>query len=171
MSSSCWFSPPNNINTYSLVYKSNFPVTFSLVKTFREMSVKWLLFNFFVPQKVPMRTSVIIKSTPKFFIASSVLFMAGFTSKKVNYILRSAIQILRSNGIYMRFVDDDSNWCVLVICLQISHLGLLHGPQKPYSVLRGGTLTLTRMSFKLFPFFKTYYWNILKNFTVFPIRF
>ena len=101
-----------------------------------------------------MRTSVIIKSTPKFFSASSALFMAGFTSKKVNYILRSAIQILRSNGIYMRFVDDDSNWCVLVICLQISHLGLLHGPQKPYSVLRGGTLALTRMSFKLFPFLK-----------------
>ena len=55
---------------------------------------------------------------------------------------------------YMRFVDDDSNWCVLVICLQISLLGLLQGPQKPSSVLSGGTLTLTRMSFKLFPFLK-----------------
>ena len=52
----------------------------------------------------------------------------------------------------MRFVDDDSNWCVLVICLQISHLGLLQGPQKPFSVLSGGTLALTRMkhSQKLF---------------------
>ena len=47
-----------------------------------------------------MQTSVIIKSTSKFFCASCVLFMAGFTSKKVNYILRGAIQILRSNGIY-----------------------------------------------------------------------
>ena len=55
---------------------------------------------------------------------------------------------------YVRFVDDDSNWCVLVICLQISHLGLPHGPQKPSSVLRGGTLALTKMSFKLFPFLK-----------------
>ena len=59
-------------------------------------------------------------------------FMAGFTSKKVNYILRSAIQILCLME-YMRFVDDDSNWCVLVIviCFQISHVGLLQGPQKP----------------------------------------
>ena len=55
---------------------------------------------------------------------------------------------------YMRFLDDDSNWCVLLICLQISHLGLLHGPQKPSSVLSGDTLALTRMSFKLFPFLK-----------------
>ena len=54
----------------------------------------------------------------------------------------------------MRFVDDDSNWCVLVICLQISHLGLLQGSQKPFSVLSGGTLALTRISFKLFPFLK-----------------
>ena len=64
---------------------------------------KWAwndLFDFVIPQKVPMRTSVIIKSTSKFFSASCVLLMAGFTSKKVNYILRGAIQILRSNGIY-----------------------------------------------------------------------
>ena len=54
----------------------------------------------------------------------------------------------------MRFVDDDSNWNVLVIHLQISHLGLLQGPQNPSSVLIGGTLALTRMSFKLFPFLK-----------------
>ena len=54
----------------------------------------------------------------------------------------------------MRFVDDDSNWCVLVICLQISHLGLLQGPQKPFSVLTGCTLALTRMSFKLLPLLK-----------------
>ena len=40
----------------------------------------------------------------------------------------------------MRLVDDDSNWCILVICLQISYLDLLQGPQKPSSVLRGGTL-------------------------------
>ena len=52
----------------------------------------------------------------------------------------------------MRFVDDDSNWCDLVIYLQISRLGLLQGPQKPPSVLSAGTLALTRMSFKLFPF-------------------
>ena len=54
----------------------------------------------------------------------------------------------------MRFVDDDSNWCVLVICLQISHFGFLQGPQKPSSVSSEGTLALTRMSFKLFPFLK-----------------
>ena len=54
----------------------------------------------------------------------------------------------------MRFVDNDSNWCILVICLQISHLGLLQGPQKPSSVLSGGTFAVTRMSFKLFPFLK-----------------
>ena len=79
--------------------------------------------------------------------------MAGFTSKKVNYILRSAIKFCGLMK-YMDFVDDDSDWCVLVICLQISHLGLLHGPQKPSSVLSGGTLAVTRMSFKLFPFLK-----------------
>ena len=52
------------------------------------------------------------------------------------------------------YLDVDSNWCVLVTCLQISHLGLLQGPQKPSSVLTGGTLALTGMSFKLFPFLK-----------------
>ena len=83
-----------------LVYDLYFPITFSLVKTFRKMSVKWLLFNLFVPQKVLIRTSVIVKSTPKFFSASCVLFMAGFTSKKVNYILRSTIQMLWPNRIY-----------------------------------------------------------------------
>ena len=55
---------------------------------------------------------------------------------------------------YMRFVDNDSNWCVLVICLQISQLGLLQGPQKPSSVLSGGILALTRTSFKLCLFLK-----------------
>ena len=94
------FSPRNIINTHSLIYQSNFPITIFLVKTFHEMSMKWLLFNFSVPQKVPMRTSGIIKSTPKFFSASCILFMAGFTSKKVKYILRSAIQIFWSDGIY-----------------------------------------------------------------------
>ena len=94
------FPPPNIINTYSLIYQSNFPATSSLVKTFREMRVKLLLLNFFVPQKVPMRTSVITESIPKFFSASYVLFMVSFTSKKVIYILRTAIQILWSNGIY-----------------------------------------------------------------------
>ena len=59
------------------------------------------LFYFFVLQKVPMRTSVIIKSTPKFSSASCVLFMTGFISKKVNYVLRMAIQILWSDGIYV----------------------------------------------------------------------
>ena len=47
-----------------------------------------------------MRASVIIESTPKFFSPSCVLFMAGFTRKKENYIHRSAIQILWSDGIY-----------------------------------------------------------------------
>ena len=67
---------------------------------------------------------------------------------------------------YMRFVDDDSNWCVL-ICLQISHLGLgsLQGQQKPSLVLSGGTLAVTRMSFKLFlflqPFIETFSKNLL----------
>ena len=42
----------------------------------------------------------------------------------------------------------------LVICLQISHFGLLKGPQKSSSILNGGTLALTRMSFKLSPFLK-----------------
>ena len=55
---------------------------------------------------------------------------------------------------YMRFVDDYANWCVLVLHLQMSHLGLLRGPQKPSSVLSGGTLALIRVSFKLFPFLK-----------------
>ena len=65
---------------------------------------------------------------------------------------------------YMRFADDDSDWCVLVICLQISHLGLLQGPQKPFSVLIGGTLAPTRMSFKLFPFLKPIIGTFSKTF-------
>ena len=113
----------NIVSTYSWIYKSNSPITFSLEKTFGEMSMKWLLLNFFVFQKVPLRTSVINKSTPNFFSTSSVLFMAGLASKKV-------------------------------ICLQISHLDLLQGPQKPSLVLSGGTLALTRMSFKHFPLLK-----------------
>ena len=64
----------------------------------------------------------------------------------------------------MRFVDDDSNWCVLVICLQISHLGLFQGPQKPFSVLSGGTLALTRMSFKLLPLLKPIIGTFSKTF-------
>ena len=55
---------------------------------------------------------------------------------------------------YMCFVDDDSNRCVLVICLQISHFGLMQGLQKSPSVLSGGILALTRMACKLFPFLK-----------------
>ena len=94
------FSPPNIISTNSLIYWSNFSITFSFVKTFREISVKWLLFNFFIPQKVPMWTSIKIKSTSKFLSPSCILLMAGFASKKVNYILRGAIQLLLSNGIY-----------------------------------------------------------------------
>ena len=70
---------------------------------------------------------------------------------------------------YMRFVDDDSNWSVLVICLQISHLGLLQGPQKPSSVLSGGTLGLTKMSFKLFPFLESISGTVSKTF-VLPIQ-
>ena len=62
--------------------------------------MKWLLFKFFIPQNVPMQTSIIIKSTSKFLNASCVLLMAGFIRKKVNYILGGATQILRSNGIY-----------------------------------------------------------------------
>ena len=46
-----------------------------------------------------MRTSAIIESTPKFFSASCVLFMAGFASKKVNYIFRNAVQTLWSDEI------------------------------------------------------------------------
>ena len=65
----------------------------------------------------------------------------------------------------MRLLDDDSNWCVLVICLQISRLGLLQGP---FSVLSSGTLALTRMSFKLFPFLKPVIVTF-KKFSVFPI--
>ena len=64
----------------------------------------------------------------------------------------------------MRFVDDDSNWCVLVICLEISHLGLLQGPQKLLLVLSGSTLALTRMSFKLFPFLKPIIGTFSKTF-------
>ena len=41
-----------------------------------------------------MRAFVIIELTLKLFSASCVLFIAGFRSGKVNYILRSAIQIL-----------------------------------------------------------------------------
>ena len=111
-----------------------------------------------------MRTSVIIKSTSKFFSASCVLLMAGFTSKKVKYILRSAIQFCVLME-YMCFVDDHSNSCALVICLQISHLGLLQGPQKS-SVLSGGTLALTRRSFKLFPFLKPIIGTFPKTFCV-----
>ena len=44
---------------------------------------------------------------------------------------------------YMHSVDDDLDWCALVTCLQTSDLGLLQGPQKPSSVLSGGTLALT----------------------------
>ena len=47
-----------------------------------------------------MRISVIIESTPKFFSAASILFIACFTREKVNYIFRSVIEILWSNGIY-----------------------------------------------------------------------
>ena len=115
--------------------------------------MKWLLFNFFIPQKVPMRTSIIIKSTSKFFSASCVLLMAGFTSKKVNYILRGTIQILRSNGIYAL-----RGWWFKLVCF-----GNIFANFTPWfiartteslSVLSGGTLALTRMSFKLFPFLK-----------------
>ena len=73
-------------------------------------------------------------------------------SKKVKYILRSAIQILWSNRIYA--VDDDSNWCVLVICLQISHLGLLQETQKPSSVLSVDTLVLPGCPLNSFSFLK-----------------
>ena len=43
---------------------------------------------------------VIIESTPKIFSVSCALFLAGLTTKKVYFILRSAIQILWSGGIY-----------------------------------------------------------------------
>ena len=46
-----------------------------------------------------MRTSAIIESTPEFFSASCVLFMAGFASKKVNYIFRNAVETLWSDEI------------------------------------------------------------------------
>ena len=62
--------------------------------------------------------------------------MAGFTSKKVNYILRSAIQILCLME-YMRFVDDDSNWCVLVIviCFQFHTLVYCKDHRNPVEIL------------------------------------
>ena len=50
--------------------------------------------------KVPMRTSVVTKSTPKLFSASCVPFMASFTSEKISYIFRSTIKILWSDGIF-----------------------------------------------------------------------
>ena len=80
------------------------------------------------------------------------------------YCLWQVLQIKRSTTLleaqfkfcglmeHMRFVDDDSNWRVLIICLQVSHLGSLQGPQEPSSVLSGGNLALTRI--KLFPFLK-----------------
>ena len=145
------FSPPNIINTNSLIYKINFPITFFLAKTFREMSMKCLLFNFFIPYKIPMRASIIIKSTSKFFSAPCVLLMAGFTSKISTTFLEAQFKFCGRME-YMRSVDDDSKWCVLVICFQISHLRLLQRSQKPFSVLGEGTLALTRMSIKLFSF-------------------
>ena len=78
--------------------------------------------------------------------------MTGFTSKKVKTTFLEAQFKFCGLMEYMRFVDDNSDWCLLVICLQISHLGLLQGPQKPSTVLSGGTFALTRMSFKLCPF-------------------
>ena len=47
-----------------------------------------------------MQTSVIIKSTPKFFSVSCLMFMVGFASGKINYILRGAIQFLWCDGLY-----------------------------------------------------------------------
>ena len=37
---------------------------------------------------------------------------------------------------------------------QISHICLLQGPQKSYSILSGGSLVITRMSLKLSHFLK-----------------
>ena len=78
----------------------------------------------FVAQKVPMRTSANIESTPKLFSVSRVLFMASFTSKREVQFKFCGLKE------YMCSVDDDLNWCVLVICLQTSLLGLSQGPQK-----------------------------------------
>ena len=78
------------------------------------MKVKWLLFNFFVPQKVLMRTPAIIKSTPKFFSVSYVLFIADFTTENINYIFRDAIQILWSYGIYAL-----RKWWFKVMCFDM----------------------------------------------------
>ena len=70
----------------------------------------------------------------------------------------------------MCFVDDDSNWCVLVKPLQILQLGLLQGPQKPSSILSRGTLGLTGIPLNSFLSLKPIIRTFLKNFTVFPIR-
>ena len=84
------FSLPNIINTFSLIYWSNFPIT-SLVNPFHKMNMKWLLFDFFVLQKVPIRTSAIIKSTPKFCSASCLWQVLH---------LWQVFYILWSHGIY-----------------------------------------------------------------------
>ena len=47
-----------------------------------------------------MCTPAITKSTPKYFSASCALFMAGFTSEKINCIFRNEMQILLSDGMY-----------------------------------------------------------------------
>ena len=100
-----------------------------------------------------MQTSVIIKSTRKFFSSSCILFMAGFTNKKVNYIVRSAIQILWSNGTYAL-----RRWWFKLVCFGNMFTSFtpwfIARTTEPFLVLSGGTLALTRMSFKLFPFLK-----------------
>ena len=121
------------------------------------------MFNSFIPKKVPMQTSIIIKSTLKFFSGSCVLLIAGFTNRKVNYILRGAIQILRSNGIYAL-----RRWWFKLVCFGNMFANFtpwfIARTTESLSVLSGGTLALTRMSFKLFPFLKPIIGTFSKTF-------
>ena len=58
------------------------------------------LLHFFVPPKVPTRTSVIIKYTPKFFSASYVLFMTGLATEKITPFLEAQFKLCGLMGYY-----------------------------------------------------------------------
>lgn len=63
---------------------------------------------------------------------------------------------------HMHFGEIDSNWYVLIICLQISLLSLLHGPQEPLSVLGKGYWTIATISFNCYKGFSFSY-RVLKE--------
>ena len=95
--------------------------------------------------------------------------MADFASKKVNYIFRSEFKFCALME-YKRFVDDDSK----LVCF-----GNMFANFSLWFIAR---TTATLLNFKwryvgshqdvleTLSFFKTYYCNILKKFTVFSIR-